>query len=135
MIGYLPYILVTAVFLVGLYCAISKQNLVKVVVGLLIAGCALNLFLVTLGYNRPAARMSAEVLQEQTLPPEGIAPIETSGATAAAVLAMADPVPQAMAMASLVVSLAGLALAVAICLRLYDRYRTFDLSEIKRSRE
>jgi len=35
---------------------------------------------------------------------------------------------------AIVVGLSTLALAVAICLRLYDRYRTFDITEIKRLR-
>ena len=124
--SYLPYVLLTAVFLVGIYCVVSKKNLVKIVVGLAIAECAVNLFLVTLGYNN--AKHAAGGIRA------GAAPIEDSTVRAADVFGMVDPLPQALVLTSIVVGLSTLALAVAICIRLYDRYRTYDITEIKRLR-
>jgi multicomponent Na+:H+ antiporter subunit C len=124
--SYLPYVLLTAVFLVGIYCMVSKKNLVKIVVGLAIAECAVNLFLVTLGYN--SGKNVAGELRG------GVAPIEDATVRAADVFGMVDPLPQALVLTSIVVGLSTLALAVAICIRLYDRYRTYDISEIKRLR-
>ncbi len=128
MSGHLPYILLTAVFLVGVYCIVSKKNLVKIIVGLAIAECAVNLFLVTLGYNKHP--VGAEGAVEKF----GLAPIETAGTKAGEVLSFVDPLPQALVLTSVVVGLSTLALAVAICIRLYDRYRTYDITEIKRLR-
>ncbi len=134
MSGYLPYALLTAMFLLGIYCMVAKKNLIKIVVGLAIAEAAVNLFLVTLAYNWPLARLGAEAVGKQKLPEAGVAPVETVGMEAREALAMVDPLPQALVLTAIVVGLSTLALAVAICLRLYDRYRTFDITEIKRLR-
>ena len=91
------------------------------ILGLVIAESAVNLFLVTLAYRMPQKGV-------------GQAPIETAGTKAADVFAMVDPLPQALVLTSIVIGLSTLALAVAICLRLYDRYRTYDITEIKRLR-
>jgi len=45
-----------------------------------------------------------------------------------------DPLPQALVLTSIVIGLGVLALMVAICLRLYEKYKTFDMSEINRLR-
>ena len=119
--AHLPYLLATAVFLVGVYCVVAKKSLVKIVIGLTIAEIAVNLFLVMLGYNSAGGR-----------PGPGAAPIETSGVTAGESLAFVDPVPQALVITSVVVGLSTLVLAVAICVRLYERYGTYDVTEIKR---
>jgi multicomponent Na+:H+ antiporter subunit C len=118
--SHLPYFLLTAIFLIGIYCMVSKKNLVKIVIGLTIAEIAVNLFLVTLGYNNRGGA--------------GIVPIEDAGPGAIRALDMVDPVPQALVVGSVVVSLATLILAVAICIRLYDRYQTYDITEIRRLR-
>jgi multicomponent Na+:H+ antiporter subunit C len=118
--SHLPYFLLTVIFLVGVYCVVSKKNLVKIVVGLTIAEIAVNLFLVTLGYNSRGGT--------------GVVPIEEAGPGTIRALDMVDPVPQALVIGSVVVSLATLILAVAICIRLYDRYQTYDITEIRRLR-
>jgi multicomponent Na+:H+ antiporter subunit C len=118
---HLPYFLLTMVFLVGIYCVVSKKNIVKIVIGLTIAEIAVNLFLVTLGYNRHGGGVAT-------------APIEDAVPSAARSLDMVDPVPQALVVTSVVVSLATLILAVALCIRLYDRYQTYDITEIRRLR-
>lgn len=120
--AHLPYFLLTVIFLVGIYCVVSKKNLVKIVVGLTISEIAVNLFLVTLGYNRPAGDMP------------GVAPIAATVPGAIRSLDMVDPVPQALVVTSVLVSLATLILAVALCIRLYDRYQTYDITEIRRLR-
>ena len=129
--SYLPYVLITAIFLVGVYCVVSKKNLVKIIIGLAIAELAVNLFLVMLGYN--SARITVgEGTAERVV--SGLAPIETAGMNPLEALAFVDPLPQALVLNSIVISLSTLALAVAICVRLYDRYRTYDITEIKRLR-
>jgi len=45
-----------------------------------------------------------------------------------------DPIPQALVLTSIVISLGVLALMVAICIRLYERYGTFDITEMRRLR-
>ena len=120
--SHLPYFLLTVIFLVGIYCVVSKKNLVKIVVGLTISEIAVNLFLVTLGYNRAAGGRPS------------VAPIADAVPGTIRSLDMVDPVPQALVVTSVLVCLATLILAVALCIRLYDRYQTYDITEIRRLR-
>jgi len=100
------------VFLIGLYCVITKKNLLKIVMGIVIMEYAVNFFLVLLGY-----RMG------------GVAPIVVEGVREAKFV---DPLPQAMVLTAIVISIATLAFIVAICIRIYEKYHTFDLTEIRR---
>ena len=100
------------IFLIGLYCVATKKNLLKIVMGIVIMEYAVNFFLVLLGYRIG-----------------GVAPIVTEGAEKAKFV---DPLPQAMVLTAIVISVATLAFIVAICIRLYQRYHTFDITEIRR---
>ena len=100
------------IFLIGLYCVVTKKNLLKIVMGIVIMEYAVNFFLVLLGY-----RMG------------GVAPIVTRGVKEAKFV---DPLPQAMVLTAIVISIATLAFIVAICIRIYQRYHTFDITEIRR---
>jgi len=100
------------VFLIGLYCVITKKNLLKIVMGIVIMEYAVNFFLVLLGY-----RMG------------GVAPIVVEGVREAKFV---DPLPQAMVLTAIVISIATLAFIVAICIRIYEKYHTFDVTEIRR---
>lgn len=110
-----PYMLAFLIFIVGLYAIVAKRNLIKVIVGLLILDYAANLLLVLVGYRTPA---------------EGapVAPILVGGAEKAADLAASavDPLPQALVLTSIVIGLSVTALVVALAIRLYEKYGTFD---------
>ena len=43
-----------ALFVVGLYCVLTKRNVIKIVIGLTIMEYSVNLFLVLLGYKKQA---------------------------------------------------------------------------------
>lgn len=100
--------------LIGIYCIVVKKNLLKIIIGLAIVEYAVNLFLVVLGYKTG-----------------GHAPIIN---LSAADWIYVDPLPQAMVLTSIVIGLAVLAITVAIALRIYERYGTFDITEIRRLR-
>ncbi|HUT65487.1 MAG TPA: sodium:proton antiporter [Spirochaetota bacterium] len=105
------YILTIFLFLVGLYGVLSKRNLVKIVIGLAIMEYSVNLFLILVGYVRG-----------------GTAPIidaDTPGEL------FVDPLPQAMVLTAIVIGLATTALLLAIAIRIYKKYGTFDIREIK----
>ncbi len=105
-------------FMIGLYCAVVKKNMVKIVIGVCIMEYAVNLFLIMLGYRR-----------------EGIAPIVEPGDMAAGFANRSvDPLPQALVLTAIVIGLATLALMIALCLRVYSKYGTFDITEIRRLR-
>ena len=100
------------IFLIGLYCVITKKNLLKIVMGIVIMEYAVNFFLVLLGYRKA-----------------GVAPIVVEGARKANFV---DPLPQAMVLTAIVISIATLAFIVAMCIRIYEKYHTFDVTEIRR---
>lgn len=110
------FILCFALFLIGLYCAIVKKNIVKIVIGLVIMETAVNLFLILLGFKK-----------------DGIAPIIDPQTNMLDFLTRSvDPLPQALVLTSIVIGLSVVALAIALCIRLYEKYGTFDITEIRR---
>ena len=112
------YSLCLILFIVGLYCVAVKKNLVKIIIGVVIMEYAVNLFLILLGYRH-----------------RGVAPIiDKATDQAQFVERCVDPLPQALVLTSIVISLGVLALMVAIAVRLYERYGTFDITKIRRLR-
>lgn len=115
------YILCLILFMVGLFGVLTQKNLIKIIVGVAIMEYAVNLFLILIGYR--AGANDAPILE--TADPAGVA---------AFVNHAVDPLPQAMVLTSIVISLGVLALLVAIALRLYHTYGTYDVTEIRRLR-
>ena len=116
------YPLAFLLLVVGLYALVAKRNVIKIIVGLLIMDYAVNLLLVLVGYRSSG----------QGAP---MAPILTPDLTPADIAARAvDPLPQALILTSIVIGLSVTALAVAIAIRLYDRYGTFDTGRMRNLR-
>jgi len=114
----MEYALCLVLISIGLYGMLVKKNVVKIVIGLAIMEYGINLLLILIGYRSG-----------------GNPPIQDEGVVAAAFAAGAvDPIPQALVLTSIVISLGVLALMVAICIRLYERYGTFDITEMRRLR-
>ena len=119
------YALCFLLFMIGLYCAVVKKNLVKIVIGLAIMEYAVNLFLIMLGYR---AGGTAPIIGRGDL---------QAGAeriTAHFINSSVDPLPQALVLTSIVISLGSLALLISMCIRIYGKYGTFDITEIRRLR-
>ena len=111
-----PYILCTILLLLGVYAVVAKKNLIKIIIGIVIIEYATNLMLILVGYRSG-----------------GIAPIITSTERAAQDASnFVDPLPQALVLTSIVIGLSVTVLAVTICLRLYEKYRTLDILQIRR---
>ncbi|MCM8801344.1 MAG: sodium:proton antiporter [Candidatus Omnitrophica bacterium] len=106
------YILCLVLFCIGLYCVLRKRNIIKIIIGLGIVEYAVNLFFVLIGYQR-----------------YGRAPIL---AKEQKILNMVDPLPQALVLTAIVIGLAVTVFMVAIAIRLYEKYGTFDITKIKR---
>ncbi|RLC56615.1 MAG: cation:proton antiporter [Candidatus Cloacimonadota bacterium] len=105
------YLLCFILFLVGLYGVISKRNLIKIIIGIAIMEYSINLFFILIGYVEG-----------------GTAPILTKGFENSKFV---DPLPQAMILTSIVIGLATTALLLAVAIRLYQKYGTFDINKIK----
>ncbi len=75
-------------------------------------GYAANLFLVLVGYKN-----------------DSIYPILSEGKE---VVSMVDPLPQALVLTSIVIELGTTAMIVALAIKIFDKYKTFDITKIRR---
>ncbi len=105
------YILCFLLFLVGLYGVLTRRNVVKIVIGLMIIEVSVFIFLALVGYIDM-----------------GDAPILISGAEQTFFV---DPLPQAMVLTAIVIGLATNSMLLAMAIRLYRKYGTFDIREMK----
>lgn len=110
----IPYYLCFLLFLVGLYGVITRRNLVKIAISLSVMEFSIFLLLALTGYRE-----------------EGVAPIVDS---ADPVKMYVDPLPQAMVLTAIVIGLATTAMIMAVIIRIYRKYGTFDIREIKNLR-
>ena len=106
------YFLCLVLFAVGIYCILRKRNLIKIIIGIIIAEYGIHLFFALVGYRT-----------------EGRSPIfsPTEG-----ILNMVDPLPQALVLTAIVIGLAVTAMTIAIAIRIYEKYGTFDITKIRK---
>jgi multicomponent Na+:H+ antiporter subunit C len=110
------YSLCLVLIAIGLYGVLTKKNIVKIIIGLVIMETGVHLLLVLIGYRT-----------------KGEAPILQPGMDLSQFAARSvDPLPQALTLTSIVIGLGVLALMIAIAIRLYERYKTFDINEMRR---
>lgn len=112
----IEYFLCIVLFCVGLYAIIIKRNLIKIIIGISVMGYAINLLFVLLGYKHNA-----------TFPIFSEHDILTQNK-----VNMVDPLPQAMVLTAIVIGLAITIILVGIAIRLYEKYGTFDIMEIRK---
>ncbi len=105
-------IVVGALFSGGLYMML-RRNLVKILIGLLLLGHAVNLFVFTLG--RPVRGRPPLIPEgEKSLPPP-----------------YADPVPQALILTAIVISFGVTAFAIVLLRQAYLSLGTEDLDKLR----
>jgi multicomponent Na+:H+ antiporter subunit C len=112
------YWIYITLMMIGLYAMIAKNNLVKKIVGMNIFQTAIILFYVSIGVKKGA-----------TIPI-----IEGGGHGAAhpAVHAVdyINPLPHVLMLTAIVVGVATLGVALALAIRIYNRYNTLEEDEI-----
>ena len=108
------YLLCLTLFCLGLYCILRKRNLIKIIIGIIISEYAVNLFFIMTAYRM-----------------EGRSPIYSPDSE---ILNMVDALPQALVLTSIVIGLATTALLAAIAMRIYEKYKTFDITKIRELR-
>jgi multicomponent Na+:H+ antiporter subunit C len=117
------YALCFLLFMIGLYCAVVKKNMIKIVIGIMIMEYAVNLFLIMLGYRHGG---TAPIVGKEDTVGAG------SRLTDLFINTSVDPLPQALVLTAIVISLGSLALMISICIRTYEKYGTFDITQIRR---
>ncbi|MCG8635599.1 MAG: cation:proton antiporter subunit C [Desulfobacterales bacterium] len=113
------YWLYIILMMIGLYAMITKNNLIKKLVGMNIFQTAIILFYVSIGYKRGA-----------TIPI-----IKSDGHGAGdAIIKAADyinPLPHVLMLTAIVVSVATFGVAMALCVKIYQRYQTLEEDELR----
>jgi multicomponent Na+:H+ antiporter subunit C len=112
-----------AVLLVGLgmYCLATKRNLIKLIIGLSIITDGIHLLLISIGYRSGGV-------------PPIVTPEFAENLQAFAQQAV-DPVPQALVLTSIVISVCVLSLALSLSIFAYRHYGTLDVRKLRRLRE
>jgi multisubunit Na+/H+ antiporter MnhC subunit len=105
------YYMCFGLFLVGLYGVVTRRNLVKIAISLSIMEISTFLFFALMGYIQ-----------------NGVAPIVNPDEPDKIYV---DPLPQALVLTAIVIGLATTALLLAVIIRLYRKYNTFDIREIR----
>lgn len=108
----MTWILIVAILIfgIGIYTLLSQKNLLKLAIALNLMETALVLLIVVLGY-RPGG--GPPILLKEDLGP-------------------VDPLPQAMALTTIVIGTGTLALTLGFVVKLYEHYGTLDIDEIRR---
>jgi multisubunit Na+/H+ antiporter MnhC subunit len=106
------YLMCLILFSIGIYCILVKKNLIKIIIGIGIVEYAVNLFFILVGYR---IQGRAPILAKEQI-----------------VQNMVDPLPQALVLTAIVIGLAVTALIVAIAMRIYEKYGTFDITKIRK---
>jgi len=101
----IPFLAVAALVSIGLYIIITKRNLIKMVMGIVILESAVNLFLVSLGYRSG-----------------GATPIYTNAPQSLMVL----PVPQALTLTSIVIGVSVTALMLTMIMLIHRHTGSID---------
>ncbi|HEX9879945.1 MAG TPA: cation:proton antiporter subunit C [Candidatus Binatia bacterium] len=99
--------------MIGFYTIIAKPNLVKKVIGLSLFQTAIFMFFISLGKVE-----------------DGTVPVAVSFATA-----YSNPLPHALILTAIVVSVSTLAVALAIIVNIKDAYGTIEEEEIHKAQE
>jgi multicomponent Na+:H+ antiporter subunit C len=110
----IPYVMCFLLFLVGLYGLITQRNLIKIAISMSIMEFSTFLFFALIGYVK-----------------DGVAPIVNPDEPDKIYV---DPLPQALVLTAIVIGLATTSLLMAVIIRLYRKYKTFDIREINNLR-
>jgi len=117
MIEQFPFVVAMILIVIGLYTAMFKTNLIKIVMGITLIQAGVNLFLIALAYKDG-----------------GMAPIFTS-APDSRVGNMVMPVPHALTLTAIVIGLATTAMMLSFIMIIYRHYGSIDARKVRRLKE
>jgi multisubunit Na+/H+ antiporter MnhC subunit len=91
-----------------------KKNILKTIIGVAVMGFSVNLFFILSGFRHGAEApiLSNDILGQQPM--------------------TVDPLAQAMVLATVILGLAVTFVLTALALKLFEKYQTFDITEIKK---
>ena len=117
------YWIYITLLMIGLYAMIAKKNLVKKVVGMNIFQTAIILFYVSIGAKKGG---TIPIIQHGY--GGEVEEITSSVIKASEYI---NPLPHVLMLTAIVVSVATLGVALALAIKIYNRYETLEEDEIK----
>ncbi|WP_088102913.1 sodium:proton antiporter [Halalkalibacter urbisdiaboli] len=108
----IPYVSVIILFCLGIYTIITKKNLLKIVIGFTIVESSLILLLILVSYK-----------------PGGTAPILDKQYEV-----VVDPIPQALALTTIVIGTSVTAVMLALVIKIHKKYGTLNIDEVRKLR-
>lgn len=96
--------------IIGLAIILLKKNLIKIVIGMGVLDCGINLLLISIGFRT-----------------NGTAPIFSDNSTY-----FVDPIPQALTLTSIVIGACVTALALSIIIKIKKHYNGIESDDIRR---
>lgn len=112
------YWLYIVLMMIGLYAMIAKNNLVKKLLGMNIFQTAIIFFFISIAYKKDA---TIPIIKNSHGQSEII--IHASN--------YINPLPQVLMLTAIVVSVATLGVALALVIKIYQRYQTLEEDEIR----
>jgi len=106
----IPYVVVILLFCLGMYTIITKKNLIQIVIGFTISESSLILLFMLVSYK-----------------PGGTAPILDKSYEL-----VVDPIPQALALTTIVIGGSVTAVMLALVIKIYKRYGTLNIDEVRK---
>ena len=122
------YVVTVILFCIGLYALVVKPNLIKKMIGMNIVETSVYLFLIASADVRLGAstRLWAH--------PNEILNAQEAVHAAAGELVMVNPVPSALVLTAIVVSVSVTAVSLSLAIKIYENYGTLDTRKIMRLR-
>lgn len=111
------YWIYITLMMIGLYAIIAKNNLVKKIVGMNIFQTAIILFYVSMAAKRGATIPIIEY-------------VHGAGSHVVHAADYINPLPHVLMLTAIVVGVATLGVALALAIKIYDRYNTLEEDEI-----
>lgn len=107
------FIISIVIMLIGFYAMIAEKNLIKKIIGMNIFQTSIFLFYISMAYTK-----------------EGAAPIISEG-----IKNFVNPIPHALILTAIVVSVSTTAVALAIVVKIYKAFGTLEEDEILKQRK
>ncbi len=101
--------------MIGLWGILSQKNIIKIIIGFTIFDTAINIIIISIGY---ISGRTAPILDKAV-------PVKD------AVTKIVDPIPQALVLTSIVISLGVTALMLAYALKLHKYKNTLEINKFK----
>ncbi|MDY6950183.1 MAG: cation:proton antiporter subunit C [Thermodesulfobacteriota bacterium] len=119
-VGHYNYWAYVGLMMIGFYAMMAKRNLIKKIIGMNIFQSAIILFYISTSVKRGG--VTVPILEHAH---------ESHGVHHAVdIMQYANPLPHVLMLTAIVVMVATLGVAVAVCIMIYRRYNTLEEDEI-----